>query len=506
MMRTETLALWCGVMVRWLSRLAAGIREMSAGVHKSQPDESGYKLLRREPGELTGDHMAELGTGLSVRTFTVLSAFSVWLDCEWSAGAQGTKAVVEAEAQTWNWHVQNTDIVQADPGFPAEYSGPNSLNSKGEIRETVSLDLFVGARLWRGAEAHVDGLMWQGFGLSKTFGVEGFPNGEAFKVGTKVPNVNIARLFIRQTIGLGGEEEPVQDDQLWLAGKRDVSRLTFTVGRMSAKDIFDNNAYSNDPRTQFMNWAFMANEAWDYPADPLGYITGFAAELNQPKWAIRYGFFQMPRVANGAALDPHFLEAWGMVTELERRWALGGHPGAVRLLGYLNHADMGSYQAALDSPTRPADIEATRAYRYKYGFGLNLEQELAKNVGVFSRLGWSEGENEAWIFNDVDRTATAGLSIKGESWHRPNDTFGLAGVINAISHVHQEFFEAGGAGILAGDGNLEYGLEKIVETYYDFQIWKTLHGALDYQFITDPAYNRDRGPVSVFGARLHWEL
>ena len=167
---------------------------------------------------------------------------------------------------------------------------------------------------------------------------------------------------------------------------------------------------------------------------------------------------------------------------------------------------MGSYQDALNSPIRPADIEATRAYRYKYGFGLNLEQEIIKNVGAFARLGWSDGQNEAWVFSDVDRTATLGLSIKGESWGRTNDTVGLAGVINGISRVHQEFLEAGGTGILAGDGNLGYGLEKVMETYYDFEIWKTLHGTLDYQFITDPAFNRARGPVSVLGARLHWSF
>jgi high affinity Mn2+ porin len=167
---------------------------------------------------------------------------------------------------------------------------------------------------------------------------------------------------------------------------------------------------------------------------------------------------------------------------------------------------MGSYQEAIDSPIHPADIEATRAYRYKYGFGLNVEQEIIKNVGAFARLGWSDGQNEAWVFSDVDYTASIGLSIKGAFWHRPNDTFGLAGVLNGISTVHQEFFEAQGTGILAGDNGLNYGWEKVLETYYDFQIWKTIHGALDYQFVTNPAFNRDRGPVSVFGARLHWEL
>jgi high affinity Mn2+ porin len=412
----------------------------------------------------------------------------------------------EAQPQNWNWHVQNTVIVQGYPGFPAEYSGPNSLRPGGEVRETISLDLLAGVRLWRGAEAHVDGLMWQGFGLSHTLGVEAFPNGEGFRLGTSIPNVTFSRLFIRQTIGLGGDQETVEDGQLQLAGKQDVSRITLTLGKISVKDIFDNNAYANDPRTQFMSWAFMANEAWDYPADSLGFITGFAAELNQPKWTARYGFFQMPRTSNGMAQDQHYLEAWGMVFEFERRYELDGHPGTVRFLAYLNQAHMGSYQEAVDSPIRPADIEATREYRQKYGFGLNVEQEIAKNIGVFSRIGWSNGKTEAWTFADVDHTATVGLSIKGDFWNRPQDTVGVANAVNGITKVHQEFLAAGGLGILAGDGALDYSLEDAVEVYYDCQIWKTIHAALDYQFVVNPAFNNDRGPVSIFSARLHWEF
>lgn len=419
------------------------------------------------------------------------------------------KTPEQTPEQFWNWHFQNTDIIQGDPAFPAKYSGPNSLDSKGEIRETVSLDLFAGARLWQGAEAHVDGLMWQGFGLSKTLGIEAFPNGEAFRLGTKVPNVTFARAFIRQTLGLGGEQETIQDDPLHLAGKQDVSRVTLTLGKMSAKDIFDNNTYANDPRTQFMSWGLMANEAWDYPADSLGYETGFAVELNQPKWALRYGFFQMPKVSNGTAQDMHYLDAWGMVAEFERRFVLHERPGAVRFLAFLNQAHMGSYQEAVDNAARtglPANIAATGAYRQKYGFGLNAEQEVLKNVGVFTRLGWSDGRNEAWVFSDVDRTASLGLSIKGEFWRRPSDTVGLAGVLSGISRVHQQFFEAGGTGILAGDGALNYGWEKVIETYYDFQLWSSVHATLDYQFVSNPAFNRDRGPVSILGARLHWEF
>jgi high affinity Mn2+ porin len=408
------------------------------------------------------------------------------------------------EEQTWNWHVQNTDIIQADPSFPAKYSGPNSLDSKGEIRETVSLDLFLGIRLWPGAEAHVDGIVWQGFGLSKTLGIEAFPNAEAYRLGTKVPDISPARAFVRQTINLGGEGETVEDDQLQLAGKRDVSRLTLTAGEMSVLDIFDNNTYAHDPRTQFMNWALVGNEAWDYPANSIGYETGLAAEMNQPHWAARYGFFQVPRVSNGMAQDMHYLDAWAMVSELEGRWSINAHPGAIRFLAYVNRAHMGSYQDALLVPG--VDITQTRSYRYKYGFALNWEQEIATNVGAFSRLGWSDGRTESWAYADVDRTASLGLSVKGGFWNRPNDTLGLAGVVNGITKIHQEFLAAGGTGILAGDGALNYGWEKTLETYYDFQIWKTIHASLDYQFVTDPAYNRDRGPVSVFAGRLHWEF
>ena len=406
------------------------------------------------------------------------------------------------QAPSWNWHVQNTDIVQGHPGFFSKYSGPNSLKDGSELKETVSLDLFAGARLWRGAEAHVDGLVWQGFGISKTLGVDGFPNGEAFRLGTRIPNANFSRVFVRQTIGLGGQQEAVEDDQLQLAGKQDVSRLTLTVGRMSAKDIFDNNAYANDPRTQFMNWGLMANQAWDYPADSLGYMSGMAVELNEPKWALRWGLFQVPRISNGVALDSHFLDAWAMVLEAERRYSISEHPGAVRLLTYLNRAHMGSYEGALSVPG--IDITQTRSYRYKYGFGLNADQEIAKSVGLFARLGWSDGKNEAWMFSDVDYSGSFGVSLKGDHWHRPNDTFGLAGLFNGISSTHQRYLAAGGTGVLAGDGKLTYGWEKILESYYDFQIWKNVHGAVDYQFITDPAFNRDRGPVSVIAARLHW--
>jgi len=429
--------------------------------------------------------------------------------------------------QIWNFHVQNTDIFQGYPAFSAPYNGPHSLPGGGEGRESVSLDLTAGARLWPGAEAHMDGLAWQGFGIANTLGVEGFTSGEAYRLGTADPNGSLARLFIRQTVGLGGGAEDVPDDQFTLAGKQDISRLTFTLGRFASPDIFDTNAYANSARTQFMNWGLVNNIGWDYPADTIGYDTGLAMELNQPQWAWRYGFFEVPGIQNGLdAEDRYFkwpydpssngpskggplFEAWGMVTELERRYKVETHPGTLRFLAYVNRAQMARYSDAasiLQANGPGADISGALAYRYKYGFGLNWEQEVAKDVGMFSRLGWNDGQEQGYMFTDVAYTASLGLSLNGEAWRRPGDTWGLAGLTNGIPHDEQEFLEAGGLGILGGDGQLNYGWEKIMETYYDFPIWKMIHMAFDYQFISDPAFNRDRGPVSVFGVRLHWQF
>jgi high affinity Mn2+ porin len=204
-----------------------------------------------------------------------------------TGGAKVGPEPTEVQWQSQNWHMQSTIIGQGYPSLNAKYSGANSLPTAGQARETVSLDFYAGHRLWHGAEFHADLLTWQGFGLHGTLGVDDFTNGEAYKVGTRPPHVDIARFFIRQTIKLGGEKETVPSDQLTLAGNQDTERLTFTVGRYSVKDIFDINTYANDPRKQFMNWAFVANNAWDYPADSLGYTTGVSAELERPKWALR---------------------------------------------------------------------------------------------------------------------------------------------------------------------------------------------------------------------------
>jgi high affinity Mn2+ porin len=420
--------------------------------------------------------------------------------------------------QTRNWHMQSTITGQGYPSYSAKYTGANSLPTAGQARETMSLDFYAGYRLWRGAEFHADLLTWQGFGLDDTLGIEDFTNGEAYKIGTRLPRLDIARFFIRQTIGFGGEKETVPSDQLTLAGDQKATRLTFTVGRYNSKDIFDNNTYANDPRKQFLNWALIANAVWDYPADSLGYTTGVSVELERPKWALRYGFFQLPNQQNGftaegqflmwpgvsSAGDDRFFHDWGMVAEGEHRYSIGGHPGAVRPLAYLNQGEFGSYKAALSVPG--ADISKTFANRRSFGFGLNAEQEISKNIGVFSRVGWNDGHNEAWMYTDIDHSGSLGISVKGDAWRRSGDSAGLAAVMSGISKVNQQYLMAGGTGILDGDGNLNYGMERALETYYDHTFPLQIHWTLDYQFVGNPAFNRDRGPVSVFGTRIHWEF
>jgi len=432
--------------------------------------------------------------------------------------------------QRWDFHAQTTVTAQGDPAFAANYSGPNSLNSAGERQATLAADLFAGVRLWRGAEMHVDALMWYGLGLSDTFGIEDFPNGDAYKAGTPIPDFMVAQLFIRQTFGLGGEQEEVADGPLALAGKQDVSRLTFTVGRFTPTDMFDNNTYAKDAHTQFLNWAACTSVTWDYPSDTIGFTTGLAVELNQPQWTLRYGFFQMPGVDNGFTADDRvfcwpaggsggdFWRSWGMMTELERRYKVDGHPGAIRFMAWLDDADFASYAVATPllranppPPGTPAGAEITIppaafANRCKYGFGLNWEQELTKNIGVFSRLGWNDGHEAAWTYTDVNWSASLGVSVKGAKWNRPDDTFGLLGVLSGASADQIEFLKVGGTGILNGDGNLTYSTEKVLETYYDFPMGKAGRFTFDYQFVADPAFNADRGPVSVFAVRLHWEM
>jgi high affinity Mn2+ porin len=409
--------------------------------------------------------------------------------------------------ETWSIHGQSTVIEQWHGDFHSAYSGTNSLSAEREDKHTATLTLFLGRRLWPGGEIYYDPEITQGTGLSGSVGVAGFPNGEATRAGSTTPEYNTARLFLRQTIGLGGDSEPVSSDKNQLGATQQIERLTLTLGKLSAGDIFDNNSYSHDPRTQFLNWSLMENGAWDYPADVKGYTGGFTAEWKQRARSLRWGIFMEPVEANGRTLDKHVAEAWGQAAEWEERYVAGGHPGAVRAMLFWNRAHMGSYEAALRVPHRGApDIMLSRSYRSKAGIGLNWEQEIATGLGAFARAGFNDGHAESWAFTEIDRTVSAGLALKGAGWGRADDTVGLAGVVNGASAEHRRYLAAGGYGFIVGDGALHYGAERILEVYYDWKVQRWLALAANVQAIGDPGYNRDRGPLAAFAVRLHGEF
>ena len=346
----------------------------------------------------------------------------------------------------------------------------------------------------------------RGLELSETVGVAGFPNGEAQKSDFAMPRLDIARVFVRQTFGLGGEQETVEDGPNQLAGKQDISRITITAGRFAVIDIFDGNTYSHDPRVDFLNWNMYCCGSYDLTMDKISYTWGAAVELNQKNWAIRGGYFLVPTVSNVDTFDTQIPEHGEYIGELELRYSLFSQPGKLRLMGWANIASMGSYAEALAMPvTTPnyPDITLTRQVRANYGFVVNLEQAITPELGVFSRASWSPGLVEIIGWTDCDESLSFGTVLKGNAWGRPDDKIGMAGLVEGLSPIARAYFAAGGLGILIGDGQLNYRPEQILEVYYAFSLnkWATL--TFDYQFVDNPGYNADRGPVSIVSGRLH---
>jgi high affinity Mn2+ porin len=402
-------------------------------------------------------------------------------------------------------HGQFTYVEQDTNSFRAPYAGANSL-SPHKGRETTDATLYLGARLWAGAEVWINPEIDQGFGLDNTLGVAGFPSAEAYKVGKNQPYLRLPRLFVRDTLDLAGDRETLEAEANQLGGDRSVNRWVFTVGKFGVGDIFDVNQYAHDPRGDFLNWAAVDAGSFDYAADAWGYTVGAAAEWYQGAWTTRIGVFDLSNVPNSVHLEPGFHE-FQVISELERRHTIGEHPGKVMLTVFDSRGRMGLLNSAVQlaqAAGQPVDITAVRQYRSRLGASLNLEQQLAEDLGLFARVGKAAGNVESYEFTDIDRSVEAGLSLKGTVWHREQDTVGLAGIDNGISAARQRFLNAGGLGILVGDGQLPHpGPEEIIETYYDAAVFPHAHLTLDYQWIDHPAYNRDRGPVSAFAVRLH---
>lgn len=409
-------------------------------------------------------------------------------------------------APSWELHAQTTYIQQGYSAFRAAYTGPNSLPPAPQTKNTWSTSAFVGIRTWEGGEVYYNPELLQGFGLSNTFGAGGYPNGEAQKSNFPYPHYNMSRLFVRQTFGLGGEQEALESAPNQLSGKADISRLTLQAGKFSVLDVFDGNSYAKDTRKDFMNWSLWAPGAFDYAADKLGLTYGATAELNQRYWALRAGYFLVAATSNSNNFDMKWGERGGYVLELETRYSLLSRPGKLRLIGWLNRTFSGSYRETLDNPLLQLDIAQTRDGRTKYGYVVSLEQSITDDLGFFSRWSWNDGRNEIMAFTDIDASLSLGISLKGTGWRRPSDTIGLAGAFNGLSRDHRDFIAAGGLGVLIGDGQLNYRRERILEGYYSIGLAAGTTLTADYQLITNPAYNADRGPVSIFSGRLHAEF
>jgi high affinity Mn2+ porin len=412
-------------------------------------------------------------------------------------------------------------VQQYHGGFAALYSGPQSLANTPDTAKTFDATLYLGARIWQGGEVYVNPEIDQGFGLGMpsppgtpyagTFGVAGFLTGQAYKVGSNSMYERVQRLFMRQTFNFGGDVENIEPDINQLGGPVDMNRLTLTFGKFGVVDVFDNNPYAHDPANDFLNWSIIDMGSFDYAADAWGYTYGLSAELNASRSTLRGGVFQLSVIPNTIGIDPIPFRQYMPVIEFEERTSFfGGHPGSVKVIAYGDYGYMGSYADALNLAAATGGTPSTAAVRtnehWKIGEGLNVAQEIANNVGVFARLSAMNGTYEAFEFTDIDRSISGGLSVDGALYHRPNDAIGVAGAFNSLSAPAQQYFAAGGAGILIGDGALAYGQERILETYYKVGFGTVAAITADYQRVWNPGYNTVRGPVTVFGLRYHVQI
>jgi high affinity Mn2+ porin len=407
----------------------------------------------------------------------------------------------------WAVHGQLTYVSQYATPFRAPYRGANSLDPNAG-RETSDVTLYVGRPLWNGAALWINPEIDQGFGLSNTLGVAGFTSGEAYKVGYSYPYVRIPRAFVQQVVNFGAATDTVEAGLNQLATTRSANRLVITVGKFSVSDLFDTITYAHDPRNDFMNWALVDAGTFDYAADAWGFTYGAAVEWYQGSWTTRAALFDLSSVPNSVELDTNFKQ-YQFVYEVEHRHMLREQAGKMSLVGFVTRGRMGRFADAValaEATGEPADIAAVRRYNTRPGVNLNVEQQLSTCTAVFGRFGWANGDLEPYEFADIDRTASAGASLAGTRWGRPTDTIAIATVINDISTIHRAYLNAGGLGILVGDGQLPHpGTERIVEMYYRVPLGSWQFTA-DYQFVVNPAYNRDRGPVSVFAGRLHTQF
>ena len=406
----------------------------------------------------------------------------------------------------WAIQLQGTDVFQYKPSMRSPYEGPNSLPGAVERANTLDASLIVGLRPWKGAQFWFDEDMNQGFAPGDTLGVAGFVNGEGAKVGHETLYYRLQRYYYRQTIELGGGDGKVDPDMMEFGGKTTKNRIVVTVGKFSLTDVMDDNQYAHDPKNDFLNWAIIDTGSWDYAADAWGFSEGGVIEWYQGDWTFRGGVMKLSIIPNAAELTPHFSQfQWNGEIELRQKWF--GRDGKIKMLGFVSRGMMGRFDDALalaEATGEPPNTALVRHFRSRVGVSLNIEQSVTDDAGLFLRAGASQGQFEPYEYADIDQTVAGGASIKGDKWGRKDDTVAVALVINGISTVHQQYLDAGGLGILVGDGKLPHpGPESILEAYYSLGVVKGVHLTLDSQTVVNPAYNRDRGPAEVLGLRIH---
>jgi high affinity Mn2+ porin len=408
----------------------------------------------------------------------------------------------------FNLHFQTTYVYQYKPSFRSPYQGANSLIGEEENQNSITATLYLGIKLWKGSAFYFNPELAGGSGLSGALGMAGSSNGETFRVGSPSPALYFARYYLQQQFKLGNEKEWQEDDANQLAGYTPKNYLNLYLGKFSLGDLFDNNEFSNSPRTQFMNWSLMSNGAWDHAANVRGYTYSLSTELHINKTSFKLGFATLPKEANGKELNTNFKDSFALAIngEIDREYTIHKKKGNIRILIYHNNANMGRYEEASVMPF--PDIKYTRKLgRTKWGWGVNWDQELNNTTGLFARAGWNDGKNETWAFTEIDKTISSGVSFNGKAWKRKEDNAGIAVVVNGLSREHKTYLAKGGSGFIIGDGVLNYGPETIAELYYSVKPVKTpLWITGDYQFAINPGYNKDRGPVHMFSLRLHTEF
>lgn len=427
-------------------------------------------------------------------------------------------AQVNDSSQKISSHFQLTGISQGHTSFPVLDQGGNTLMHEAESNKlSLTSTLFLGKQLWKNAAVYYNPEISGGQGLSQARGVAGFTNGETFRIGSAEPVLYNARFFLQQHFNFDHQHMTTfEDGANQVRQKISDNRLTLTLGKISLADYFDKNSFSHDTRSQFMNWSLMSNGAWDYPADTRGYTKGIVAEWFYYRWAFRGAATLVPLKANGLQLDDNISKAHGVTFETERNWMIHKLPGTARVLLFANTSQAPTYNEAIANAQKgdsTASLVVGGLYAWnkysntKYGYGINVEQYVHPNIGVFLKTSWNDGKSATWAFTEIDQSTSFGAHFKGTIWNRAKDNIGIGYVENGISKEHQNYLKAGLNGFIIGDGKLNYGKESIIEIYYKARLLDHIYGSFDYQWVRNPAYNKDnQGPVLVFAFRLHVEF